>query len=49
MLNPEVRYSVTDRLWTALGANIFGGNKNWTRFGMMDRNDNIYLQMRYEF
>jgi len=49
MLNPEVRYSVTDRLWAALGANIFGGDKKWTEFSQLDRNDNIYLQLRYEF
>ncbi len=49
MLNPEGRYSVTDRIWVAVGAHIFGGGKNWTQFGQLDRNDNVYLQLRYEF
>ncbi|MBI1819798.1 MAG: hypothetical protein HYR81_05670 [Nitrospirae bacterium] len=46
---PEVRYSFTDALWGAMGANIFGGEKETTPFGQMDKNDNVYVTVRYEF
>ncbi len=46
--NPELRYSFSDRIWGALGANAFGG-KPWGQFGQLSRNDNAYLQLRYEF
>ena len=47
-INPELRYSFTDRVWGAVGANIFGG-KPWGQFGQLTRDDNLYIQMRYEF
>ena len=49
MLNPEIKYSFTDRIWAAIGGNIFGGGERWSQFGQLDKNDNVYLQMRYEF
>lgn len=49
LLNPEVRYSFTDHIWAAVGANIFGGGEKWSQFGQLSRNDNAYLQVRYEF
>lgn len=47
-VNPELRYSFTDRWWGAVGANLFGG-KPWGQFGQLSRDDNVYLQARYEF
>lgn len=47
-MNPELRYSFTDRAWGAVGANFFGG-KPWSQFGQLSRDDNLYLQVRYEF
>jgi hypothetical protein len=47
-INPELRYSFTDRVWGAVGANLFGG-KPWGQFGQLSRDDNMYLQVRYEF
>lgn len=47
-VNPELRYSFTDRVWGAVGANLFGG-KPWGQFGQFSRGDNVYLQARYEF
>ena len=47
-VNPELRYSFTDRVWGAIGANLFGG-KPWGQFGQLSRDDNVYLQVRYEF
>ncbi|MCI0698102.1 capsule assembly Wzi family protein [candidate division KSB1 bacterium] len=48
-LNPEMKHNFSDHIWTALGANVFGGDESWSRFGQLDKNDNIYLQFRYEF
>ncbi|MDP2157212.1 MAG: hypothetical protein Q8K68_05840, partial [Nitrospirota bacterium] len=49
LLNPEVKYNFTDHIWAALGGMVFGGGKSWSQFGQLDKNDNIYLQVRYEF
>jgi hypothetical protein len=49
MLNPEIKYNFSDHVWSAVGANIFGGGNQGSQFGQMDGNDNIYLQLRYEF
>ncbi len=49
LLNPEIRYSFTDNLWGAIGALVYGGDSDTTRFGSFDRNDNVYTQARYEF
>lgn len=46
---PEVRYSVSDGVWLALGANVFGGASRSTFFGQFDLNDNLYMSARYEF
>jgi hypothetical protein len=47
-VNPELRYSFTDRIWGAIGANLFGG-KAWGQFGQLAQDDNVYLQLRYAF
>lgn len=47
-INPELRYSFTDRVWGAVGANSFGG-KPWGQFGQLSQDDNVYVQVRYEF
>ncbi|GAB4419513.1 MAG: hypothetical protein OHK0032_15390 [Thermodesulfovibrionales bacterium] len=49
MLNPEIKYNFSDHIWAAIGGNIFGGGERWSQFGQLDKNDNIYLQLRYEF
>jgi hypothetical protein len=49
MLNPEIKYNFSDHVWSAMGANIFGGGKASSQFGQFDKNDNIYVQVRYEF
>jgi hypothetical protein len=49
MLNPEVKYNLTDSLWIAVGANSFGGGKPWSQFGQFAKDDNVYTQLRYEF
>lgn len=49
LLIPEVKYHFSDHVWAALGANVFGGGNETSRFGGLDENDNVYAQMRYEF
>jgi hypothetical protein len=49
LLNPEVKYNLTDSLWVAVGGNIFGGGKPWNQFGQFAKDDNVYTQLRYEF
>ena len=48
-LIPEVQYKFSDRLWLALGGNLFGGEKESTFFGQFDKNDNMFTTLRYEF
>jgi hypothetical protein len=49
LLIPEVKYHFSDHVWAALGANVFGGGGGTGRFGRLDENDNVYVQLRYEF
>ncbi|GBE00561.1 hypothetical protein BMS3Abin07_02616 [bacterium BMS3Abin07] len=49
LINPEIKYSFTDSIWTAVGASLFGGGEKWSQFGQFDKNDNVYVQVRYEF
>ncbi len=46
---PEARYNITDSLWTSIGINIFGGKDSRTFFGQLDKNDNLFATIRYEF
>jgi len=46
---PEARYNITDSLWTSIGVNIFGGKDSRTFFGQLDKNDNLFATLRYEF
>ena len=45
---PEIRHRLTEDLWLALGANVFGGGER-DLFGALDGNDNIYLTARFGF
>lgn len=49
MLNPEVKYNFSDHVWAALGANVLGGRKRTSMFGQLEKDDNLYVQLRYEF
>jgi hypothetical protein len=40
---------LTDALALSLGANVFGGENDWTLFGSQEYNDNVYLRARYSF
>lgn len=47
LLNPEITYNFTDHVWAAVGAMVFGGGDDWSRFGQLDENDHGYVQIRY--
>ena len=49
LINPEVKYNVTDLIWTSLGTMIFGGRSQWSQFGQLSKDDNVYALIRYEF
>jgi hypothetical protein len=46
---PEIKYYLTDQLSVVLGANVFGGKRDYTFFGQLDKNDNIYTIIKYNF
>ncbi|NIM70723.1 MAG: hypothetical protein GTO48_09795, partial [Xanthomonadales bacterium] len=48
-LRPYVSYDLTDRWRVNAGANVFLGDDGHTQFGQFDRNNNVYLGVRYSF
>jgi len=46
---PEVKYALSDQVSVRIGANIFGGGEDTDRFGSLDKNDNIFANLRYSF
>lgn len=48
-LQPEISYRVIDNLGLTLGANVFGGRDGTTFFGQLEKNDNVYFNVRYDF
>ena len=49
LLQPQVAYEFSDNLAVTVGANLFGGEHDWTAFGQFDRNDNLYVSVRFDF
>lgn len=49
LLNPEIKYNFTDHIWASAGAMVFGGGEQWSQFGQLESNDNLYSQIRYEW
>jgi len=49
LIQPRAAYRFSDNFSTVLGANFFGGRTRTALFGQFDRNDNIYLTLRYDF
>ena len=49
LLIPEAWHAFTDRLSLAVGATVFGGQRPDTFFGQFDRNDNVYIVLRFDF
>ncbi len=49
LIQPRLAYRVSDNFSATIGANLFGGKMRTTFFGQFDRNDNVYLTLRYDF
>ncbi len=49
LLIPEVWHAFTDRLSLTAGANVFEGQRAATFLGQFERNDNIYIVLRFDF
>jgi hypothetical protein len=49
MVNPQISCKITDRLSVALGANVFFGKKEFTQFGQLEKDDNLYLRLRASY
>ncbi|HUX08008.1 MAG TPA: hypothetical protein VMX35_11905 [Acidobacteriota bacterium] len=48
-LLPSITHKFSDKLALTAGANIFGGEEDYTFFGQFDENDNVYLSLRFDF
>ncbi|SHJ36045.1 hypothetical protein SAMN02745165_02185 [Malonomonas rubra DSM 5091] len=48
-LRPNVRYKLTDRWLVTFGGNLFGGTEDYTFFGQLEDNSNVYAGLRYSF
>lgn len=49
LIQPQSSYEFTDFLSATLGANIFGGENKTTALARFDKNDNLYLSIRFDF
>ncbi len=45
----EIWHAITDRLSVTIGANAFAGQRQTTFLGQFDRNDNLYVVLRFDF
>ncbi|QQR90674.1 MAG: hypothetical protein IPJ88_02730 [Myxococcales bacterium] len=48
-IRPRISYKWTDQLSTMIGANIMLGRDDFTFFGQLEQNSNVYANMRYSF
>jgi hypothetical protein len=49
LLQPHVSYRFSDDLAATVGANVLGGEQGWTAFSQVDRNDHVYVSVRFDF
>lgn len=49
MVNPQISYKINDHWSVTSGANVFFGKKDFTPFGQLTRDDNLYLRLRAGF
>ncbi len=45
----SVEYKLSDTLSVTAGTNLFDGSRDYTEFGQLRGNDNIYVRLRYSF
>jgi len=49
LLQGQATYKFSDNLAATVGANLFWGKRDFTPFGQLDRDDNLYLSVRFDF
>ena len=49
LLQPLVSYKFSDNITAMLGANVFRGQQDWTTFARFEKNNNMYLSVRFDF
>jgi hypothetical protein len=49
MVNPQISYKITDWLSAVSGVNVFFGKMDFTQFGQLEKNDNLYLRLRASY
>lgn len=48
-LRPALTYKMSDQLQLAAGANLFFGENDYTFFGQLEENTNLYFRIRYSY
>ncbi len=48
-LRPNIHYKIDDHWEAEIGGNVFIGSNDYTFFGQFERNNNIYIALRYNF
>ena len=48
-LRPRFTWQINDQWKATVGANVFFGKHDWTEFGQLEDNDNMYVRVRYSF
>ena len=48
-LRPRLAWQINDQWKLTAGANVFFGKHDWTEFGQLEDNDNLYVRLRYSF
>jgi len=48
-LRPRFTWQINDQWKATVGANVFLGRHDWTEFGQLEDNDNVYMRLRYSF
>jgi len=48
-VRPEASYKVNDEISVSIGANLFGGWNDTSFFGQLRKDDNVFLNGRYDF
>jgi hypothetical protein len=48
-IRPRITYKIIDPLAIVIGANLMFGRDDYTFFGQLEQNTNVYARLRYSF
>ncbi len=48
-LRPKLTYHMSDQIQVTAGANVFFGENEYTFFGQLEENSNVYFRVRYSY